>query len=121
MFESLLSSNTGKQVFAHSAYPSKEINGTLKRRGLKNEIHNKGRNGFVHFYSPNDHPYSIILLKFTRLLLRVFRDFTFFVDGILFASLSRSSQRVCASGTVSMKSSFRKRMNDKKPSILNTI
>jgi IS5 family transposase len=46
VFESLLdSSNTGKQVFADSAYRSKEINGTLKGRGLKNEIHHKGYRG----------------------------------------------------------------------------
>ena len=45
-FDSLLdSSNTGKQVFADSAYRSKEINGTLKERGLKNEIHHKGYRG----------------------------------------------------------------------------
>jgi transposase, IS5 family len=35
----------GKQVFADSAYRSKEINGTLKERGLKNEIHHKGYRG----------------------------------------------------------------------------
>ena len=46
VFDSLLdSSNTGKQVFADSAYRSKEINDTLKERGLKNEIHHKGYRG----------------------------------------------------------------------------
>jgi transposase, IS5 family len=45
-FDSLLdSNNTGKQVFADSAYRSKEINGTLKELGLKNEIHHKGYRG----------------------------------------------------------------------------
>ena len=43
VFDPLLdSSNTGKQVFADSAYRSKAINGTLKERGLENEIHHKG-------------------------------------------------------------------------------
>ena len=42
VFDPLLdSSNTGKQVFADCAYRSKAINGTLKERGLKNEIHHK--------------------------------------------------------------------------------
>jgi transposase, IS5 family len=46
VFDSLLDSiNTGKQVFADSAYRSKEINGTLKERVLKNEIHHKGYRG----------------------------------------------------------------------------
>ena len=45
-FDSLLdSSNTGKQVFADSAYRSKEISSNLKERGLKNEIHHKGYRG----------------------------------------------------------------------------
>jgi IS5 family transposase len=45
-FDSLLdSSNTGKQVFADSAYRSKAINSTLKEQGLKNEIHHKGYRG----------------------------------------------------------------------------
>ena len=39
------SSNTGKQVFADSAYRSKAINSTLKEQGLKNEIHYKGSRG----------------------------------------------------------------------------
>jgi transposase, IS5 family len=46
VFNPLLdSSNTGKQVFADSAYRSNKINGTLKERGLKNEIHYKGYRG----------------------------------------------------------------------------
>ena len=46
VFDPLLdSSNTGKQVFADSAYRSNKINSTLKERGLKNEIHQKGYRG----------------------------------------------------------------------------
>ena len=46
VFDRLLdSNNTGKQVFADSAYRSKEIDGTLNERGLKNEIHYKGYRG----------------------------------------------------------------------------
>ena len=46
VFDRLLdSNNTGKQVFADSAYRSKEIDSTLKERGLKNEIHHKGYRG----------------------------------------------------------------------------
>jgi transposase, IS5 family len=46
VFDRILdSNNTGKQVFADSAYHSKEIDGTLKERGLKNEIHHKGYRG----------------------------------------------------------------------------
>ena len=37
----------GKQVFADSAYRSKEIKGSLKERGLKNEIHHKGYRGML--------------------------------------------------------------------------
>jgi IS5 family transposase len=45
-FESLLDSrNTGKQVFADNAYRSKVISGTLKERGLQNEIYYKGYRG----------------------------------------------------------------------------
>ena len=45
-FDRLLdSSNTGKQVFADSAYRSKAINSTLKEQDLKNEIHYKGSRG----------------------------------------------------------------------------
>ncbi len=36
------SNNTGKQVWADSAYRSEEIDQTLKKRGLKNEIKYKG-------------------------------------------------------------------------------
>ena len=43
VFDRLLdSNNSGKQVWADSAYRSKEIDRTLKHRGLKNEIKYKG-------------------------------------------------------------------------------
>ena len=46
VFNRLLdSNNTCKQVFADSAYRSEEISCTLKKRGLKNEIHHKGYRG----------------------------------------------------------------------------
>ncbi len=46
VFNRLLeSNNTGKQVFADSAYRSEEIDRTLKKRGLKKEIHHKGYRG----------------------------------------------------------------------------
>jgi len=46
VFDRLLdSNNTGKQIFADSAYRSEEISCTLKERGLKSEIHHKGYRG----------------------------------------------------------------------------